>query len=179
LEKSHVIPAMLRKYHLAKLAMEGDVEAIIRDELIYGKIPKDICRAIGYSAETKTLDKNHRPKVILWGTGAPRREFLHVDDMAAACIHVMELEQSHFEGDNPSFLNVGTGRDNTIRETAELIAGLVDYHGETVFNSEQPDGSPRKLLDTGRINTLGWKPRLGFREGLAGTYQAYKRAGES
>lgn len=175
LENSHVIPAMLRKYHLAKLAIDGNVEAIISDEERYGIIPKDISRAIGYIAETKSLKKEHTPKVILWGTGSPRREFLHVDDMAAACIHVMHLDQSHFIGENPSFLNVGTGEDIAIGETAKLIAGLVGYRGETVYDSDQPDGTPRKLLDTRRINDLGWKPRFSFSDGLEDAYLSYKR----
>ena len=175
LENSHVIPAMLRKYHLAKLAIDGNVEAIAADEVRYGRIPEDIGRAIGYHSATKSLNKQTTPKVVLWGTGLPRREFLHVDDMAAACIHVMNLEQSHFADDNPSFLNIGTGEDITIRETAELIAELVGFTGETIYNSAQPDGTPRKLLDTTRINKLGWKPRLSFREGLENTYRSYQR----
>ncbi|MGB3211899.1 MAG: GDP-L-fucose synthase [Desulforhopalus sp.] len=176
LENSHVIPAMIRKYHLAKLALEGNVEAIIADESRYGIIPDDIRRAIGYVAKTKSLSKNCRPRVILWGTGSPRREFLHVDDMARACIHVMNLDQLHFNGDNPSFLNVGTGQDITIRRTAELIAELVGFTGETVYNSDQPDGTPRKLLDTTRINRLGWQPSFSFREGLEDAYRSYTSA---
>jgi GDP-L-fucose synthase len=175
LENSHVIPAMLRKYHLAKLVMDGDVAAILDDERRYGPIPQDISEALGYSAEKKCLRKGHEPKVVLWGTGAPRREFLHVDDMAAACIHVMNLEQTHFTGENPSFLNIGTGEDITIRQTAELIAGLVGFTGETVYNPAQPDGTPRKLLDTTRINNLGWRPRFSLREGLEDAYAAYQR----
>jgi GDP-L-fucose synthase len=159
---------------LAKLAMDGNVEAIAADEARYGTIPEDICEAIGYIGETKSLRKDQPPKVVLWGSGSPRREFLHVDDMAAACIHVMNLDQSHFINDKPSFLNVGTGTDITIRETAQLIAKLVGFTGETIYNSDQPDGSPRKLLDTGRINNLGWKPRFSFIEGLEHAYQAYK-----
>jgi len=178
LENSHVIPAMLRKYHLAKLADEGNVEAIAADEALYGKIPQDTCEAIGYGSETKCLRKDFTPKVILWGTGSPRREFLHVDDMARACLHVMNLEQSCFVGDNPSFLNVGTGEDITIREMAECIAQLVGFTGETVYNSDQPDGTPRKLLDTTRINSLGWKPSLSLKEGLSDTYHAYKKVSE-
>ncbi len=176
LENSHVIPAMLRKYHLAKLAMDGDIRAIIADEAHYGAIPEDVSEAIGYMAEKKKLKKDHSPKVVLWGTGLPRREFLHVDDMAAACIHVMGLDQSHFAGANPSFLNVGTGEDVTIKETAACIAQLVGFKGETVYDSGKPDGTPRKLLDTKRIDKLGWQPRLSFREGLTDTYQSYKRA---
>ncbi len=176
LENSHVIPAMLRKYHLAKLAMDGNVAAIIADEKHYGPIPQDIRQALGFRSDTKCLDKDHQPRVILWGTGSPRREFMHVDDMAAACLHVMNLDQAHFTGDNPSFLNVGTGEDITIRQTAELIAELVGFTGKTEYNAAQPDGTPRKLLDTTRINTLGWQPRFTLREGLGDAYASYLRA---
>lgn len=173
LENSHVIPAMIRKYHLAKLALTGDEKSIVADEKRYGNIPQDIQAAIGYNSEQGCLTDTHPPKVVLWGTGSPRREFLHVDDMASACIHVMNLEQSHFTGEKPSFLNVGTGKDITIRETAELIAGLVGYKGETVYNSDQPDGTPRKLQDTTRLTELGWAPRFSLKDGLEDAYRAY------
>ncbi len=175
LENSHVVPAMLRKYHLAKLAMDGNIEAIVADEAHYGIIPNDIRKAIGYIAETKSLKKDHTPMVVLWGSGSPRREFLHVDDMAAACLHVMELDQSHFIGDQPSFLNIGTGKDITINETAKLVARIVGFTGKTIYDSDHPDGTPRKLLDTERINNLGWQPRFSFLEGLEDVYQSYKR----
>ena len=174
LENSHVIPAMIRKYHLAKLAMAGDCAAIYADEKRYGAIPQDICRAIGYRQDQDKLDTSHAPQVVLWGTGSPRREFLHVDDMAAACIHVMQLEQAEFQAPHPSFANVGTGEDITIRDAAALIAELVGFSGETVYNSDQPDGTPRKLLHTGRINSLGWRPSLSFKAGLADAYRAYQ-----
>ncbi|KJS01254.1 MAG: hypothetical protein VR65_09450 [Desulfobulbaceae bacterium BRH_c16a] len=173
LENSHVVPAMIRKYHLAKLAKSGNAPAIRADEARYGVIPPDICKAIGWLAGEGRLEKKQNPQVVLWGTGAPRREFLHVDDMAAACIHVMGLDQTHFDQPNPSFLNVGTGEDITIRETAEIVAELIGFTGETLYNSAQPDGTPRKLLDTGRINSLGWRPRLSFREGLEDAYRDY------
>lgn len=175
LENSHVIPAMLRKYHLAKLAMQGDLAAIRADETRYGTIPADICRAIGYQAEKDHLDTTQRPQVVLWGSGSPRREFLHVDDMAAACLHVMQLDQGEFMHPYPSFVNVGTGIDITIRDAAALIGELVGFAGDTVYNSSQPDGTPQKLLDTGRINRLGWQPALTFRAGLADAYFAYQR----
>ncbi len=176
LENSHVIPAMIRKYHLAKLAMRGDLEGIQKDERVYGVIPADIQQAIGYSSENGGLNRTVAPKVFLWGTGAPRREFLHVDDMAAASLYVLTLAQSNFEGEYPSFLNVGSGEEITIKDTAQIIAGLVGFKGETVYNPEQPDGSPRKLMDSSRINKLGWKPLKTLSDGLENTYQWYKAA---
>lgn len=173
LENSHVIPAMIRKYHLAKLAAAGDVASICMDEEKYGNIPLDIQQAIGYDSASKELVPSIVPKVVLWGSGSPRREFLHVDDMAAACIHVMTLEQKYFGGENPTFLNVGTGEDITISSTAKMIGELVSFSGETVYNPEQPDGTPRKLMDTSRINSLGWKPKFSFREGLEDAYASY------
>lgn len=173
LENSHVIPAMIRKYHLAKLAMDRDVKAIIADEERYGIIPDDIKTAIGYSDSSKTLSDSADPAVILWGTGSPRREFLHVEDMASACLFVMGLDEEYFGGDAPSFVNVGTGIDITIRETAEIISDLVGFRGETIFDSKQPDGTPRKLLDTSRLNNLGWKPKFSLQEGLVDAYNSY------
>jgi len=175
LENSHVIPAMIRKYHLARLAMEGDSAAIRRDEERYGAIPGDIQKAIHYSStEGKLLNgaDDPSPVVVLWGTGQARREFLHVDDMASACIFVMGLDQSHFTG-GPSFLNIGIGRDQTIAETAIIIRRVVKFKGETLFNNNKPDGTPRKLLDTTRINSLGWTPRITLQKGLQKTYQNY------
>ena len=173
LENSHVIPAMIRKYHLATLAVKGDVAAIQADERVYGPIPADVAQAIGYLAESGSLDSSRPPRVLLWGSGSPRREFLHVDDMAAASVHVMTLAQEEFLPPHPSFVNVGTGSDLTIREAAAEIAALVGFAGETVYNPEQPDGTPRKLLDTSRLASLGWRPRLSFREGLADAYRHY------
>jgi len=198
LENSHVIPAMIRKFHLAKLAMQGDLEAIQKDEAQYGPIPLDIKQAIclkpdssafidGYkpSSEQSSTPSPHsslltphlRPKVVLWGTGKARREFLHVADMAAACIFVMGLDQSVFSPKNLitphsslSFLNIGTGKDQTIAETAELIRETVGFTGEIVYDANKPDGTPQKLLDTSRINGLGWQLEYSFRFGLQDAY---------
>jgi GDP-L-fucose synthase len=175
LENSHVIPAMIRKYHLAKLAMAGDPQAICRDEERYGSIPPDISRAIGYQRNEKKLDTSRPPQVVLWGTGSPRREFLHVDDMVAACIHVMQLPQKEFTKPHQSFVNVGTGEDMTIGAVAALIADLVGFTGKTVYDSRQPDGTPQKLLQTHRINSLGWRPAMSLSEGLADAYLAYQK----
>jgi len=181
LENSHVIPAMIRKFHLAKLATEGDLAGIIRNEEIYGPIPQDVQKAIGYSSANRKLQTaNSSPKVMLWGTGQVYREFLHVDDMASACIFTMNLDQSVFTNSStltlhpsPSFLNVGIGKDQTIAETASLIQEVVNFKGETTFDSSKPDGTPKKLLDTTRINTLGWHPRFNLREGLQNSYEWY------
>ncbi len=171
LENSHVIPAMIRKYHLAKLAAKGDIEGIRQDEKVYGPIPSDIKEAIGLSPDSSRLVSGCSPKVVLWGTGKARREFLHVDDMAAACIFVMGLDQSVFK--DVSFFNVGTGTDVTIREVAELVRQVVGFHGQTVFDEQRPDGTPRKLLDTTRINALGWRPTIGLQQGLQDAYDWY------
>lgn len=129
LQSSHVLPALLRKLHEAKVA--------------------------------------GAPTVTLWGTGTPRREFLHVDDLADACLHLME----HYDGDD--IVNVGVGDDLTIRELAELIRDIVGYRGELVLDSTKPDGTPRKLLDVGRIHALGWKATTSLRDGIEQTYRWY------
>jgi len=175
LENSHVIPAMIRKFHLATLAEKGDAAAIRRDEERYGAIPENICDAIGYSTATSTLDSSVQPKVILWGTGSPKREFLHVDDMAEACFHVMQLDQSLFSGTHPSFINIGYGSDITIREAAQLIAEMTGFSGKTVFDSKKPDGTPRKLLDCTRAKKHGWEPRYSIKEGLEIAYKSYTK----
>jgi len=136
LENSHVIPAMIRKFHEAKIA----------------------------NAATVTL----------WGTGKAMREFLHVDDMAAACLHVMSLDEQHYQANTEpmlSHLNVGTGEDVTIRELAETIQQVVGFQGEIVWDSTKPDGTPRKLMDVSKLKSLGWQPNTALVEGLAGTYR--------
>lgn len=106
----------------------------------------------------------------VWGTGTPRREFLHVDDLADACVHVMQ----HYS-DEPH-LNIGTGQEVTIRELAELICDVVGFRGRLDFDTSKPDGTPRKLLDVGRLTALGWQPRIPLREGLAATYDSFLAA---
>jgi GDP-L-fucose synthase len=133
LQGSHVLPAMMRKFHEAKLA--GDAP------------------------------------VTLWGTGTPRREFLHVEDLADACRFVMErLDAGTVPGD---LVNIGCGEDLTIRELADLVQRVVGHHGEIRWDSTKPDGTPRKLLDTSRLTALGWKPRISLADGIAKTYQWY------
>jgi GDP-L-fucose synthase len=106
--------------------------------------------------------------VTNWGSGAPRREFLHVDDMAAACLHLME----HYDG--PAQVNVGTGRDATIREIADWVAEAVGYGGETLWDTTKPDGTPQKLLDVSLLASAGWTAQIGLREGIASTVSWYR-----
>ena len=107
-------------------------------------------------------------EVTNWGSGAPRREFLHVDDMARACLHLLE----HYDG--PDQVNVGTGKDATIREIAGVIADVVGYDGVTSWDSSRPDGTPQKRLDVTRLTSLGWEPRVGLRDGIEATVRWYR-----
>jgi GDP-L-fucose synthase len=126
LETSHVVPALIRKFHEAKVS--------------------------------------GRPQVVVWGSGRPRREFLHVDDLADACVFLMERD------DAPEITNVGVGEDLSIAELASLIGRVVDFEGDIVFDTTKPDGTPRKLLDVGRLSKAGWKARIPFEQGLRSTY---------
>lgn len=127
LNASHVLPALIRKFHEAKLA--------------------------------------GAPEVVMWGTGTPRREFLHVDDLADACVFLMR----HYDGED--IVNVGTGEDLTIRELAELVKQVVGFEGVLTQDLTKPDGTPRKLLDVSKLHGLGWRHRIGLKEGIRGTYQ--------
>ncbi|TMN33188.1 GDP-fucose synthetase [Pseudoalteromonas sp. S2755] len=135
-ENSHVIPALIRRFHEAKLA--GD------------------------------------DKVVAWGTGKPMREFLHVDDMAAASIHVMNLDSETYSANTQemlSHINVGTGVDCTIRELVETVAKVVGFEGAIEFDVTKPDGTPRKLMDVSRIKSLGWEYSISLEAGLKDTYE--------
>lgn len=127
LQNSHVLPALIRKFHDAR--MRGDSE------------------------------------VVVWGTGTPRREFLYCDDLADACVYLME----RFDGGDP--INIGWGLDVSIRELAELVREVVGFEGQLRFDTSKPDGTPRKLLDVSRLNALGWQPRMSLRDGIAATYR--------
>lgn len=128
-QNSHVMPALIRRFHEARLA-----------EL---------------------------PEVVAWGTGRPQREFLHADDLADACAFLLQLENP------PDLVNVGCGTDVTIRELVEMVAEVVGYKGQIVWDKSKPDGTPRKLLDTTRLNQLGWQPQISLKEGLAHTYASF------
>jgi len=190
LETSHVLPALIRKFHLAKLASQGQWEAIEKDEARFGPIPEDLREALGLS-EPRT---GGSVAVPLWGTGSPLRELLHVEDLAGACLFLMNLDDATFdtlldpqrsgsESQDASFdshhyalINIGTGRDHTIKDIAAMVAEVVGYEGEVRWDSSKPDGTPRKLLDSSRILSLGWKPGLSVVEGIRRTYGWYLRA---
>lgn len=143
-ENSHVIPALIRKFHEAKV--------------------------------------NHQPTVTIWGSGTPRREFLYSDDMAQACLFLMQLPDKQFKqllandrNDGlPPLVNVGTGSDITIKQLAELIGSVVGYSGQLIFDSTKPDGTMRKLMDVGLINSLGWQAGTSFTDGMNYAYQNYQ-----
>ncbi len=117
--------------------------------------------------------QNQQATVEIWGSGKAKREFLHVDDMAAACLHVMKLSAESYKGLELSHINVGTGKDLNIKELAELIIEVIGYQGMIKWNTEMPDGTPRKLLNVEQLNRLDWQASIGLREGLAETYGWY------
>lgn len=166
LEKSHVLPGMLRKFHLGKLAMTGDWTGIEKDEAKWGPIPAEMKQSIGLE------DKNSRDcKVVLWGTGSPSREFMFVDDMVDALVNI------GFSSDTTELVNIGSGVELTIKDAADLVARTVGYTGKVVWDSEKPDGTPRKALDGSKLNSLGWSASVGLGEGLALTYEYYRNVG--
>ena len=168
LENSHVLPALIRKCHEAKLAAQSSV-------------------------------LSPQSSVVVWGTGTPRREFLYSDDLADACVFLMNLSDDVFRSvfgpqsfvpggyqspvtshqsrvlshESPPFINIGAGEDRTIRELAELIAEVVGFQGRLVFDTSKPDGTPRKLLDNSRLTALGWRPKTELREGIALSYRDF------
>lgn len=191
LETSHVLPALIRKFHLAKLAAAGDWQSIEADEAKYGPILQDFKASLVAIATAKGqnipiayrhLSSDLRPlpsAVTLWGTGSPYREFLNVDDLANACVFLMNLSDDSYanlldHGRRP-LINIGCGKDRTIRELAELIAEIVGYEGEIAWDFTKPDGTPRKLLDLSKLETLGWKPQIPLDEGIRQTYDDYKK----
>lgn len=162
LNNSHVLPALVRKAHLARLASVGDLEGIEADEQRFGNIPDDLKHLL-----LEAVREKQAPPLNVWGTGTPRREFLYVDDLAEACVFLME---SNING---GLYNVGTGTDVTIRELTEAIMEVVGFRGEILFDASKPDGTPRKLLDVSRLTSLGWHFKTSLRDGLATAYADY------
>jgi len=171
LENSHVLPALIRKFHLARLAAQGDWEGINNDEETYGIIPDD------FRANLELISQNPKQSAVkLWGTGTPCREFLHVDDAASACLFVMKLDDGIYDEHTQSMLshiNVGTGNDLTIRELADIVSKVVGFQGDIAFDSSKPDGTPKKVLDVSNLYGLGWKAEMSLTEGISKTYETY------
>jgi GDP-L-fucose synthase len=178
LEKSHVLPALIRKAHLGRCLMEGDVAALKADfdrypvEGVDGKAPMEQLLA--------TLAKYGVSKdaVEIWGTGSPTREFLWSEEMADACVFVMErVDFKDLKGEGPEFrnchLNIGTGKEISIKDLAYLVAGIVGYKGALRFDASKPDGTLRKLTDPSRLHNLGWRHHIDIEEGIAKLYNWY------
>ena len=195
LNNSHVLPALIRKFHLAKLAQQGDLAGIMQDEAAHGKIPDDIRKMLGLSPRPSVLIPDSpqsstlspdltqssvlspQSGVTLWGTGTPRREFLYSDDMAEACIFLLNQPDEQLDSvlspqsSMPPLVNVGCGEDLSIRELAELVRDVVGFEGELTFDASKPDGTMRKLMDVSRINSLGWQRKMPLKAGIASSYQ--------
>ena len=187
---SHVLPALIRKFHLAKLAEKNEWEAITKDEAVFGPIQEDL-RSCLLNISAKTVNRppagqrNPVAAVSIWGTGKARREFLHVDDMADACHFLMNLDDTVFDRlcgglseiapDSASLplVNIGTGSDQTIRELADRIAPIVGYSGKVIYDPTKPDGTPRKLSDISILQSLGWTASISLEEGINRTYAWY------
>jgi len=169
LETSHVLPALIRKFHLAKLAAAGDWQGLQKDEAAHGAIPDDVKISMGLNPVTNqpANPSVNQPQVMLWGTGSPRREFLHVDDLADACLFLM----NHY--DESELINIGWGKDQTIRELAKTISNIVGYEGSIKWDSGKPDGTPRKLLDVSRLTEKGWQAKINLEEGIRQVYRWY------
>jgi len=180
LETSHVLPALIRKFHLAKLAHQGDWEKIKKDEEKSGEIPEEIKQSIGYKIPYSEIHQTYskfKPSVMLWGSGNPRRELLHVDDLADACVFWVDLEedvlQKFFDNSHTPLLNIGFGEDLTIKEIASIVSEVVGYKGDVFYDQSKPDGTPQKLLDISKIKKMGWKPSIELKDGIRRVYEWY------
>jgi GDP-L-fucose synthase len=167
---SHVLPALIRKFHLARLASEGSLAGIEADENTRGAIPDDLLASFSLNRSNGRFQQSPdgiEARVQVWGSGTPRREFLFVDDLADACVMLMERDYGG------PLLNVGCGSDLTIRELAETVRRIVGFKGELVFDASKPDGTPRKLLDVSRLQALGWTAGVSLEEGIRRAYADY------
>ncbi len=173
LETSHVLPALMRKFHLAKLLLTGDLRGIRYDlqkrPLGFG-IQSDDIASENQIEETLQRFGIFRDHVQLWGTGSPFREFLYSDDLADAVVHIMVHYDYPQVGE---LVNIGVGHDITIKDLAKKITTLVGYNGAIQFDPTKPDGTPRKLLDSSKIKSLGWTPKISLDEGLERLYNWY------
>ena len=188
LETSHVLAAFTRKFHLAKLAVQGDWAGIQKDEAHYGPIPDDVLASLASISELHghgssvpsaycPVPSQAQPAVALWGSGRPRREFLHVDDLVDGCLFLMNLEReklsSLLTADRLPLINIGWGKDISIEELAILIKKTVGFDGDIVFDTTKPDGTPQKLLDVARMAELGWQAKISLKDGISRVYKWY------
>lgn len=170
LEKSHVLPALIRKIHLAKLLSENNLEGVLAD-LNLETIDKARNYLSGFGVSENSVE--------IWGTGKPKREFLWSEDMADACIFIMEnrdFRDTFKEGTKEvrnTHINIGTGVDVSIKELAEAIKGVIGFNGDLVFNSDRPDGTMKKLTDVSKLNNLGWKYKVTLQDGVKRLYNWY------
>lgn len=188
LEKSHVLPALVRKMHLGKALENNDWKTLRFDlnklpiEGVSDKSSKEeilnILSKYGISTNLNQLDKPFHVKVEIWGSGKPMREFLWSEDMADACVHLMQkidfndLSKDQLEIKN-THINLGTGKEVSIKELAETIKKVIGFKGELYFNSEKPDGTMRKLTDSSKLKSLGWKYSVELKEGIRRMYDWY------
>ena len=172
LETSHVLPALIRKIHLAKLLNEDKIQEVLNDLNV-----SNIEEAITYLNKFGVS----KEKVEIWGTGKPRREFMWSEDMADACVYIIEkIDFTNLIKDNNkeiinTHINIGTGKDISIKELAELIKNIIGYNGNLYFNIEKPDGTIVKLTDSSKLNNLGWKHKIRLKEGILNIYEWYNR----
>lgn len=170
LEKSHVLPALIRKIHLAKLLSESKFDEVVKDLRV-----NNIEEAKAYLNSFGVSDNS----VEIWGSGKPKREFLWSKDMADACVFIMEnrdFSDTYNEGDKDirnTHINIGTGKDVSIKELAETIQNTIGFKGNLVFNVDKPDGTMRKLTDVSKLNSLGWKHKIELEEGIKKAYDWY------
>ena len=196
LQTSHVLPALIRKMHLGKCLQKGDIESIRKDlrkysdrEIVIGNsrfvmkedTPEaDILKILNFFGIHITNHASRSVVVELWGSGEPYREFLYVDDLADACVFLIERYDAQRSAPSSTlaegigeFINIGTGNDIKIKDLAEMVKTIVGFEGEIAWDTSKPDGTPRKLLDVSRIKALGWEPKVSLEEGIRRTYGWY------
>ena len=172
LYNSHVLPALIRKFHLGKLMQNQDFASIIKDFKTFGYEPASLKENLDKENICEILKKQSitKNKIVFWGSGSPFREFLYSDDLAEACIFLMQKYNAKEIGE---LVNIGTGKDIQIKELVNLVKEIVKYEGEIQWDISKPDGTPKKLLDVTKIENLGWKPITNFKDGISLAYANY------
>ncbi len=195
LGKSHVLPALIRKIHLSRCLEDGNLQAVRADLQRFGsseapaiETDEDLINYLSKYGIVKETSENGSSRVVLslWGTGTPLREFLWVEDMADACVFLMEKYRfsslAGYTGGKPSgevrntHINIGSGSEIAIRDLAALVKEVIGFGGKIEFDPSKPDGTPRKLLDVSRLHSLGWKSRMDLKDGIAAVYRHYTQS---